>query len=63
MAKKKGARQFILLTSKDDPKTRYVTQVNVVNQQAAGGQAKKLVLKKYSPTLRKRVEFVQTKIK
>jgi len=63
MAKKKGARQLILLTSKEDPGTRYTTSVNVVNQQAAGGQTKKLVLKKYSKTLRKRVEFVQTKIK
>ncbi len=63
MAKKKGARQLILLTSKEDPKTRYTTTVNVINQQAAGGQTKKLVLKKYSPALRKRVEFVQTKIK
>jgi ribosomal protein L33 len=63
MAKKKGARQLILLTSKEDPKTRYTTSVNVVNQQAAGGQTKKLVLKKYSKTLRKRVDFVQTKIK
>lgn len=63
MAKKKGARQFILLTAKEDPSTRYVTQVNVVNQQAAGGQTKKLTLKKYSKKLRKRVDFVQTKIK
>ncbi len=60
---KKGARQTILLTSKEDPSTRYTTTVNVVNQQASGGQTKKLVLKKYSPTLRKRVEFVQTKVK
>jgi ribosomal protein L33 len=63
MAKKKGARQLILMISKEDPKKRYTTSVNVVNQQATGGQAKKLVLKKYSPSLRKRVEFVQTKIK
>lgn len=54
---------MILLVSKEDPKFRYTTSVNVVNQQAAGGQAKKLVIKKYSPTLRKHVEFVQTKIK
>lgn len=54
---------MILLVSKEDPKTRYTTEVNVVNQQAAGGQAKKLTLMKYSPALRKRVEFVQTKIK
>jgi ribosomal protein L33 len=63
MAKKKGARQMILMVSKEDPKIRYTTSINLVNQQAAGGQTKKLVLKKYSPSLRKKVEFVQTKIK
>ncbi len=63
MAKKKGARQFVLLTSKEDPHTRYTTEVNLINQQTKKGQGAKLVLMKYSPTLRKKIAFTQTKIK
>jgi ribosomal protein L33 len=63
MAKKKGNRQFVLMTSKEDKRMRYTTKVNTMNMQTKKGQAFKLKLKKYSPTLRKHVEFVQTKIK
>lgn len=60
---KKGNRQFVLMTSKEDKNMRYTTKVNVMNLQTKQGQAFKLKLKKYSPTLRKHVEYTQTKIK
>lgn len=60
---KKGNRQFVLMTSKEDKNMRYTTKVNVMNLQTKQGQAFKLKLRKYSPTLRKHVEFTQTKIK
>ena len=63
MAKKKGNRVFVLMTSKEDNRTRYVTKVNTMNLQTKQGQAFKLKLRKYSPTLRKHVEYTQTKIK
>lgn len=60
---KKGNRQFVLMSSKEDKAMRYTTKVNVMNLQTKQGQAFKLKLRKYSPALRKHVEFTQTKIK